>query len=114
MHDIMFAGKIVSLLKKQLGQDKQRAAVVNVSLGPFTHVTPESLRSAFAILSKQEGFTKVSLKIEKRKASIKCGMCRTETVIDSPAVVCPSCGASDFDLINTEEFVISSIELEAA
>jgi hydrogenase nickel incorporation protein HypA/HybF len=114
MHDIMFAGRIIHLLKTNLGQDKSKRATVNVMLGPFTHVTPESLRSAFALLSKQEGFTNAALNIEKRKAAIKCAKCRKTTEIDSPVVTCPSCGADDFDLLNTEELVIMSIETEGA
>ena len=115
MHDVHFASRIVSLLKENSGQIKNAQSVkINVVLGPFTHVTPESLRSAFALLNENEGFKNVLLNIRKNKAGIKCHKCQKATEISAPVASCPSCGASDFELLNNEELIIESIEIENA
>ena len=112
MHDIAYAHNIIAILKEKLGpQGRQKNITVNVTLGPFTHVTPESLRSVFTLLSKEEGFEGVSLNIQKNKASIKCRKCKKSVEISAPVAGCPLCGADDFDISDAEEFSVQSIEI---
>lgn len=112
MHDLMFAGKIIDLLKEKIGQGPApKQVTVNIILGPFTHVTEKSLRVSFGMLSKQEGFKNVCLRIKKNKAVIKCRKCKVSTEIVKPAVKCPKCGRGALEIGNTEEFVIGSIEI---
>ena len=113
MHDMHFANRIIVSLKEEIGKRKNyRSIGVNIVLGPFTHVTPESLRSAFAVLNEKEGLRGVLLNIQKNKAAIKCRKCLKVTKIAGPVTSCPACGMSDFELLNREEFVISSIEIK--
>ncbi len=114
MHDISFANKIIALLKQQTQQKKQyESIVVNVVLGAFSHVSPESLSGAFAMLSDKEGFKNVSLNIEKNKPQIKCNKCNKNVDISDPIANCPLCGKNDFQLLNSEEFIIKSIEINS-
>ena len=115
MHDIMFAGRIVALLKDKIGKDaEQKHIVVNIALGPFIHVTAESLRLAFEMLSKKENFNNVTLNIETARVSIKCNKCGATTKITGPVTACPECGCGDFEIENAEEFAIQSIELSVS
>ena len=112
MHDIWYASKIIILLKEKIGPDKKyKSASVNVVLGPFTHVTKESLISAFEVLNEKEGFKNVSLNIKKNKAAIECKKCGVTTQIEKAVTACPKCNCNDFNLKNTEEFIIESIEI---
>lgn len=113
MHDVSFAKRIIFLLKAKIGKIKNyKKVVVNVTLGPFTHVTPDSLLSAFNLLNEGEGLRAVALNIQRHKAQIKCGKCQAVTEIAEPVTSCPQCGADDFELLNSEEFMIQSIEIE--
>jgi len=112
VHDIMFAKKIIELLKDKVADFSYQRMTVNVTLGPFTHVTEQSLRSAFALLNEESGIKNVSLNIRKNKAAIKCNKCKVSSDIDAPVNACPLCGAEDFELINNEEFIIDSLEIE--
>jgi hydrogenase nickel incorporation protein HypA/HybF len=113
MHDIVFAGKIISLLKEKVGREgNYKNIAVNVALGPFTHVTRESLAGAFDLLKAKEGFQNVALHITTVKAAIKCRKCGVTTKITKPTVACPECGCADFELENPEEFIIESMEIE--
>ncbi|MDD5027782.1 MAG: hydrogenase maturation nickel metallochaperone HypA [Candidatus Omnitrophica bacterium] len=112
MHDMWFAGKIIVLLKEKIKKSKDYKDIrVNVILGPFTHVTPESLRSAFMLLSEKEGLGNVGLNIQKNKAKIKCRKCKKSVEISAPVAGCPLCGADDFDISDAEEFSVQSIEI---
>jgi len=113
MHDVSFAKRIIFLLKAKIGKIKNyKRIVVNVTLGPFTHVTAASLRSAFDLLNEEEGFKDVTLNIQKHKAQLKCKKCQAITEIATPVTNCPRCGMDDFELINNEEFLIESLEIE--
>ncbi len=113
MHDISFANKIITLLKQEANVKKPyKSIVVNVVLGAFSHVSLESLSGAFAMLSEKEGFKNVSLNIEKSKPQIKCNKCSKNLEISGPVANCPLCGKNDFELLNSEEFIIKSIEID--
>jgi hydrogenase nickel insertion protein HypA len=112
MHDLTYANKIIAILKDKFHRrDFQKQVVVNVSLGPFTHVTPESLRAAFDAVAEKENFNNVSLSVKNNKVSVKCKKCGN--IIDSgePVLACPACGHRGLDLINSEEFVVESVEI---
>jgi hydrogenase nickel insertion protein HypA len=112
MHDLTFAGKIVTLLKEKIGSSfKSKQVTVNITLGSFTHVTEKSLLGAFSVLATQESFKNVCLNIKKNKAAIKCKKCNVMTEIAKPTVSCPKCGCNDIEIDNTNEFVIDSIEV---
>ncbi|MDD5128501.1 MAG: hydrogenase maturation nickel metallochaperone HypA [Candidatus Omnitrophica bacterium] len=112
MHDLWFAGKIAVLLKEKIDEGAGlKQITVNITLGPFTHVTEKSLLAAFNMLAEKEGFKNVSLNVRKNKAVIRCNKCMTSTEVVKPVAKCPKCGCSDFEIGNTEEFVIDSIEM---
>jgi hydrogenase nickel insertion protein HypA len=113
MHDVTFAARIIALLKKELSkQVKVNKVKVNIILGPFTHVSFESLRSAFEVLNEKEGIKNVVLDIKSEKAVIRCNKCGVLTEISEPVATCPKCDCGDFQIENAEEFVIQSIEIE--
>jgi hydrogenase nickel insertion protein HypA len=113
MHDLWFAGKIIVSLKEKIGYDKSPGKItVNVSLGPFTHVTKESLVGAFKVLNEEAKIRNVSLNVKKNSAVVRCKECGAATEISGPVTGCPKCNSADFDLENIEEFKIESIEIE--
>jgi len=113
MHDVMFAGRIITLLKKEISKGiVPKQIKVNIKLGPFTHVSPESLRSAFEILNEKEQIKNVSLNISTERAVIKCNKCGSSTKISKPVAACPQCDCGDFLIENADEFVVQSIEID--
>lgn len=113
MHDIMYADKIVAVLREKFrGKKPGKHIVVNVVLSPFTHVTADSLRAAFQALAGKGDFKDVALNIEKSEVSIKCRKCGAVTKISMPVLACPSCQEADFDILDNQEFLIRSIETD--
>jgi len=113
MHDLMYANKIIALLKEKFPGKIARGNVkVAVCLSPLSHVTADSLRGAFQTLAEKEGFKNVSLDIEKSEVSIKCRKCAAITKISCPVFTCPACEGADFEILNHQEFLIKSIEID--
>jgi hydrogenase nickel incorporation protein HypA/HybF len=49
------------------------------------------------------------LLVEQVPAVIKCWLCRQQTVIDWPVLLCTSCASRDVELLSGDEFLIASI-----
>ncbi|MDD4907664.1 MAG: hydrogenase maturation nickel metallochaperone HypA [Candidatus Omnitrophica bacterium] len=112
MHDLTYANSIINALKGRLEEkDFKKKITVNVALGPFTHVTPDTLRAAFSALSEKEDLKNVKLNIKMNKAVMECRSCGVKSEISHPTTECPACGKSNFSISNIEEFVIQSIEI---
>jgi len=113
MHDIMYANKIIVLLKEKFpGKVTPGNVKVAVCLSPLSHVTAESLRAAFQTLADKDGFKDVALDVEKGEVSIKCRKCSAITKISGPVFTCPACKGADFEILNHQEFLIKSIEID--
>ena len=113
MHDLMYANKIIALLKEKFPSKEMRGNIkVAVCLSPLSHVTADSLRGAFQTLAEKEGFKNVALDIEKSEVSIKCRKCAAITKISVPVFTCPACKGADFEILNHQEFLIKSIEID--
>ena len=113
MHDITYANKIITLLKGKFpGKAMPGNIKVAVCLSPLSHVTAESLRGAFQPLADKEGFKNVVLDIEKGEVSIKCRKCAAITKISGPVFSCPACKGADFEILNHQEFLVKSIEID--
>jgi len=113
MHDLMYANKIIAILKEKFpGRQIRGDTRVAVCLSPLSHVTADSLRAAFQTLAEKEGFENVALDIEKSEVSIKCRKCGMITKISVPLFTCPACQEADFEILNHQEFLIKSIEMD--
>jgi len=113
MHDLMYANKIIALLKEKFpGKQMPGDIRVVVCLSPLSHVTADSLRAAFQALAEKEGFKDVALDIEKSEVSIKCRKCAAITKISNPVFSCPACQGADFEILNHQEFLIKSIKID--
>ncbi|MBI4981986.1 MAG: hydrogenase maturation nickel metallochaperone HypA [Candidatus Omnitrophica bacterium] len=113
MHDLMYANKIICFLRENVSaQDRGKRIVVNVMLGPFTHVTVDSLKAAFGAVLAKEDFGNVELCVKKNEVSIKCKKCGFISKSAEPLFSCSVCNCPDFDILSAEEFVIQSIEIK--
>ncbi|MBI4707108.1 MAG: hydrogenase maturation nickel metallochaperone HypA [Candidatus Omnitrophica bacterium] len=113
MHDLMYANKIICFLKEKVAlEDRKKRIVVNVVLGPFTHVTIDSLKAAFDAVLANEELGRVELCVKKNEVSIKCKKCGFVTKSAQPVFSCSACKCPDFEILSPEEFIIQSFEIK--
>jgi len=116
MHDLKFAGQIISVLeetlKKECPSKPVTSATVHVSLSPFSHVSAQRLKEIFELLIEGEKLPLIELVVNTMEIEMFCKRCRRHSRIKEPTVVCPHCKIEDIQVFVKEEFVIDVIEIE--
>ena len=113
MHETRFAQEIIIFIKDTLAKHGPvKSALVNVSLSPFSHVTPEGLQGAFELFAEIEEFKNISLKIKPLVLKANCKDCGN--TFESPKITfhCKRCLSTNIDIKRDDEFLIDSIEIE--
>jgi len=113
MHETRFANEIIFCIKDALVKHGQlKSLLVNVSLSPFSHVTPEGLKGAFELLTEVEGLKNISLKIKPFVLKVNCKDCGN--AFESPKITfhCIKCFSTNIDIKKDREFSVDSLEIE--
>ncbi|MEL6890544.1 MAG: hydrogenase maturation nickel metallochaperone HypA [Actinomycetota bacterium] len=112
MHELSLCSAIADAVREHAGNRPVRA--VNLRIGHFRQVVPDSLRFCWSMQSADSGLADTDLVIEHVPAVVDCTACATRTELEHPIPVCGSCGSGDVTMISGEEFLIASIDLEPA
>jgi len=113
MHETKFAGEIIFYLKNELTKHKNvKSITMNVSLSPFSHVTPEGLKGTFELLAEVEKLKNVSLKIRLLSLKIQCKDCGHTFESSKLTFHCGKCLSTNIDINKEKEFSVDSIEIE--
>lgn len=112
MHDLTYAHQIIDRLKREVAKDGKAANItVEVSLSPFSHVTPERLKEVFKLLTEEERYTNTVLNIAALEFCVHCKKCNQTWKSAKPTFKCPKCDSADFELEKWEEFYIDSVRV---
>jgi hydrogenase nickel incorporation protein HypA/HybF len=86
---------------------------VHVDLGRFRQVVPETLSSCWGLVTATSPLAGSELAVNPIDITLGCGACGAETSPDRELVlVCGSCGSGDVSMLNGEEFMITSLDLQ--
>lgn len=108
MHDLALCQAIVDTVTRRA--DEQRVERVEVRIGHFRQVVPDSLLFSWELLTDGTDLAGCELVIDHVPAVIKCQACGDETTLSLPIMLCPSCDSADVTLVSGEEFLIASID----
>jgi hydrogenase nickel incorporation protein HypA/HybF len=109
---------IVDALIAQVRQEVQRAGAVGsvtrveLVVGRFSGVCPDSLRFAFEMLAPGTIVEGAELALSQPPAIARCRTCGAETQLDDLAGTCPQCQSPEVSLEGSRDLVLQSIELE--
>jgi len=113
MHETRFASEIIFHIKNTLAKHGSvKSALVNVSLSPFSHVTPEGLKGAFELLIEIEEFKNISIAIKPMALKISCRDCKADFESSKITFHCIECLSTNIDVKKNKEFSVDSIEIE--
>lgn len=84
---------------------------INLEIGKLTAVVPDSLRSCFAIASRDTPLAGAALHIDEIGVVVACRDCHAESEQQGFPFVCPECESVSVDLICGRELLVSSIEI---
>jgi hydrogenase nickel incorporation protein HypA/HybF len=108
MHELALAQAIADTVSQRA--DGQRITRVEVRIGHFRQVVPDSLMFSWQLLVDGTDLSDCALAVDHVPAVVGCRRCGDATTLDLPILVCGACGSSDVDLVSGEEFLIASID----
>jgi len=108
MHELALCGAIADTVNRHA--EGQRVQRVEVRIGHFRQVVPDSLLFSWELLTDGTPLEGCELVIDHVPAVIRCTACEHETTLDMPIMLCAACESSDVTIISGEEFLVSSIE----
>jgi hydrogenase nickel incorporation protein HypA/HybF len=111
MHELSIARDITGIIARVLGGPR-RLDRVNVTIGPLSGISPESLRFCFAEVARAEGLGEPELCISEPSASLVCLECRREYSTGNFYDGCPDCGSMLRRIVTGTEFTVDSVELD--
>lgn len=112
MHELSIVrGMVDAALETAEKHNASRIARVSVVLGDFTHVTEESLRFHFEIMSKGTAAEHAEVTIRKEQGSVNCLDCgNTNPAGLEP--VCPACGSVRAEVSGGDQCYLESIDID--
>jgi len=113
MHELSIALSIIEIAKAALpaGRPGVRVESVNLEIGRLTAVVPETLRSCFAIASRDTALAGAALQIEEIAVVVACRDCRTESEQLGFPLACTACRSHSVDIVCGRELLVTSIAI---
>ena len=114
MHDRVFAREIKTVVNNKLNSLSKGANLIaiNVKLSPLSHVKPEGLREAFALMVKGSRLEGIPLNIDMSTIEVKCHSCSKIFLVSGPTISCPGCNCRDLEVKYGPEFFVESIKID--
>ena len=111
MHELSIARDMTLIIGRAIGGPRPLDRV-NVTIGPLSGISPESLRFCFGEVASTEGFGRPELVITEIAASLVCLDCETEYNTRDFYDGCPSCGSINRKILSGREFTVDSVEFD--
>jgi hydrogenase nickel incorporation protein HypA/HybF len=84
---------------------------VHVRIGEMRQIVPDTLAYCWSLVTELSDLDGVELLIERVPAKIRCTGCGHEQQLNELTFVCGACSGSAVDLIEGDEFLITSLDL---
>jgi hydrogenase nickel incorporation protein HypA/HybF len=93
MHELGICRSLIDVALGALAEREttQRATSLQVEIGRFTAVVPDSLRFYFEVLSRGTLLEGAELNIESVPLRTRCRSCALEAEPELPSLLCPQC-----------------------
>ncbi|OPL18677.1 MAG: hypothetical protein AVO35_04920 [Candidatus Aegiribacteria sp. MLS_C] len=111
MHEMSMAKDMTRIIGRTLGR-KVNLERVNVTVGPLSGISPESLRFCFTEIARMEGFGEPELVITTTEARMVCLECGHEYSASDFYQCCPVCGSISRRILSGRELTVDSVEIE--
>jgi hydrogenase nickel incorporation protein HypA/HybF len=109
VHELSLAQAIADTTARYA--DGRRVAAVEVRIGHFRQVVPDSLQFAWQLLTDDTVLGGAVLTIHHVPAVVGCAECGARSQLELPVLVCSSCGGTQVSLESGDEFTIETIDV---
>jgi hydrogenase nickel incorporation protein HypA/HybF len=112
MHEVAIVRGIVSTALEAAERNQaERISRVSVVLGDLTHVTEESLRFHFEILSQGTAAEHAEVVVRTEQGLVTCRDCGEQNPATSEPV-CPACGSVRIERVGGDQCYVESIDID--
>jgi hydrogenase nickel incorporation protein HypA/HybF len=113
MHELSIVASLFEILEAKAEENRATKIVrVKLKVGKLAGVVPEFLESAFDSYKQGTIAAEARLEIEEVALKMRCRKCGAEIEKEDFVLVCPSCGATDLEILEGMELLLDKIDLE--
>jgi hydrogenase nickel incorporation protein HypA/HybF len=112
MHELSIAESVVRIAERHAAG--RRVVKVELKIGHLRQVVPSALAFAFELVAEGTAVTGAELVVEEVPVRGRCRTCRAETQLDGFPLQCATCTGFDLELLQGEELLVDSLELDDA
>jgi hydrogenase nickel incorporation protein HypA/HybF len=112
VHELAIADSIVRIACAHAGGRK--VTKVELKVGHLRQVVPSALEFSFAIVAEGTEVEGAELAMEVVPAAGRCRACGAEGEFPGLPLMCQSCGDFDVELLQGDELLVDSLEVEEA
>lgn len=113
MHEMSLMGGVFDVIDKTLSQyEVKRVLQVKLKVGELTNAVPDALRMAFEAFSQGTVCEGAELIVERVPVIGYCPSCDHEFDVKTMIFLCPKCGNPKIEVVQGEELLIESLEVE--
>lgn len=106
-------GGVFEVIENTLSQyEVKRVLQVKLKVGELTNAEPDALLMAFAAYSKDTICEGAELVVERVPLRARCQNCHQVFDVKMMIFICPNCGDTHIEVIQGEELLIESLEVE--
>jgi hydrogenase nickel incorporation protein HypA/HybF len=109
VHELSICNSMVGIVRKHAAGREIRT--VHVRIGALRQIVPETLVYCWSLVTESCDLAGVELRVERIPAKIRCTGCGRESVLDAVVMACASCAGQAVDLVEGDEFLITSLDL---
>jgi len=109
VHELSICSSMLGIVRDNAAGRKVRA--VHVRIGEMRQIVPDTLTYCWSLVTEQSELEGVELLVERIPAKIRCTGCGHEQLLNELAFICGTCSSSAVDLIEGDEFLITSLDL---
>ena len=109
MHELSICSSIVGIVREHAAGREVRT--VHVRIGAMRQIVADTLIYCWSLVTEDSDLDGAQLDVERIPAKIRCADCDHEQVLEELAMVCSSCSGQAVDLVEGDEFLITSLDL---
>ncbi len=111
MHELSIAQAIVDVATRNAGDSQVTRVFVKV--GRLRQVVPSALEFSFELCTHGTPVEGAALELEEVAIGVTCRSCGGASEPDGFPLSCETCGGLSVDVVQGEELLVESLELEA-
>ncbi len=106
-------GGVFEVIEQTISQHNvEKVLQVKLKVGELTNAEPDALQMAFEAYSKDTICEGAELIIERVSVQARCRNCHQEFNVKSMFFLCPNCQNTSIEIIQGEELLLESLEVE--